>query len=258
MIYCAANHAKVWRLRRDGWHQLGWCMSPDGYRSPIRGNEAVPFILDNGLFHQPGSEPKPASMRANIIELAARCVRLGHSHLCFGLVVPDVPYDGKASKAVSDEWLPVVRKVVPGIRALIAVQDGMCWDDVDGYDGVFVAGSTEWKEQTMDYWCGNARRDRLWAHVGRVNGPDRLLRCMSAGAHSADGTCFGRGDKTQLKKLMDALVQMPMPFASFENTASTQPIGSAPSKANARESMATPTTFGLSLPAGTTPAEDTA
>lgn len=206
MIYCAANHASVWKLRRQGL-PLGWCMSPGGYRSPVRGDESVPFVLDNGLFHAPASPPKPESARANVVELVARCRRLGHDGPCFGVVVPDVPYNGEASKAVSDEWLPVLRKVAGNIRCLIAVQDGMTYSDADGYDGVFVAGSTEWKEATMAYWCRHAKEDGKWAHVARVNSADRLLRSRDAGADSADGTCIGRGNKTQLKRLLDVLAQ---------------------------------------------------
>jgi hypothetical protein len=84
------------------------------------------------------------------------------------------------------------------LRLSFAVQDGMDKRDVpEGASVVFVGGSTDWKWQTVRYWCDNFPH----VHVGRVNGYKGLEICREAGAESCDGSGWFRGDKEQLAGL---------------------------------------------------------
>lgn len=47
VIYLAANHSRVWKLRAAGW-PMGWIMSPDGVRHPKRGEQLMPHAIVNG------------------------------------------------------------------------------------------------------------------------------------------------------------------------------------------------------------------
>ena len=83
----------------------------------------------------------------------------------------------------------------------------MTADALDGFDAVFVAGSTEWKIKTAPGWVAAAHARGMWAHVARVNTRSRIQYCMDIGADSTDGSGMFRGDKQQLKGVLDALIQ---------------------------------------------------
>jgi hypothetical protein len=206
VIYLAANHASVWRLREEGF-PLGWIMSPAGLRRPVRGDVAMPWAMDNGLFRPFGSPAAPTYERVTVLGCLAKAMRDGWPTPMFA-VVPDVPYRGDVSADVSREWRSVMRIYFPSIPLALAVQDGMSAGALDGYDWCFVAGSTEWKEATMGYWCRESRKRGLRCHIARVNTVSRLRAAIDHGADSADGTCIGRGDHGQIKGLWDELVQM--------------------------------------------------
>lgn len=123
------------------------------------------------------------------------------------VTVPDVPYDGAASRLFSAKHRRHLRDEFPPMRLAVAVQDGMTPDDLDGYDAVFVAGSTEWKWATAAGWCAEAHARGMWAHVARVNTRRRIRQCVDMGADSADGTGIWRGDRQQLRGVMESLTE---------------------------------------------------
>jgi hypothetical protein len=107
------------------------------------------------------------------------------------IVLPDIVGGGDESLARSVEWLPKVAEY--GIPMLLAVQDGMVVTDVQRFVrrhgvGLFIGGSTEWKESTLPVWGRLAAREGCWLHVARVNSVRRIRLCQLAGAHSFDGT----------------------------------------------------------------------
>ena len=108
------------------------------------------------------------------------------------VVLPDIVEGGRDSLDLSLRWLEVTLRVCP--RVLIAVQDGLTVSDLEGVlgprVGVFVGGSTAWKEATMRQWGETARARGAYLHVGRVNTLRRLDLCADAGADSFDGTCL--------------------------------------------------------------------
>lgn len=114
------------------------------------------------------------------------------------IVAPDIVAGGLASLELSLSWLP--RLAGAGRLVLIAVQDGMGPADLAGVIapnvGIFVGGTTSWKERSLPAWGALSRATGSWLHVGRVNSARRIALCAAAGAHSVDGTSASRYAKT--------------------------------------------------------------
>jgi len=110
------------------------------------------------------------------------------------IVVPDIVEGGPESLALSIEWLGWCLECCK--MALIPVQDGMTDEDVESLlgprVGVFVGGSTEFKERTVQSWGRLCRKSGAWLHVGRVNTVRRIKLCIAARADSADGSSGSR------------------------------------------------------------------
>ena len=125
------------------------------------------------------------------------------------VVVPDIVAGGLDSLARSEEYLPVVHE--NSRLALIPVQDGMSPDDLRPLlgprVGVFVGGTTEFKEATLASWSSLCKEFGTWCHVGRVNSIRRTFLCGNALVDSIDGTSAVRFSKT-LGKLDAARRQM--------------------------------------------------
>jgi hypothetical protein len=91
-------------------------------------------------------------------------------------------------------WVPTLACL--GVTLLIPVQDGMERHHIEPHVshtiGIFVGGSTEWKEHSMPMWGRLAADAGCWLHVGRVNTMRRIRLCHLAGADSFDGTSVTR------------------------------------------------------------------
>lgn len=212
MLYLAANNTGCWRLRRAGF-AIGWMQSPRNVRRPIHYQtaEVMPCAYDNGLYHPYGEPPKPESERLLIYGTLARVLADKWPIPLFA-VVPDVPYDGEASRKVSRWHLPRMRDLFPGVPLAVAVQDGMTPDDLDGFDVCAVAGSTDWKRSTVCMWAKESRSRGMKTHMLRVNTQDRMQLAKDAGCDWADGTGIWRGDKKQKQGLLLALSQLHLPY----------------------------------------------
>lgn len=166
-------------LRRAGWRLLV------SARGELR-TEGFRYALDNGAWtsYQRG-EPfdVPAFERA--------VVELGEG--ADWIVAPDIVAGGLESLDVSVRWVPMLLKTAP---VLIAVQDGMEPRHVAPHIrtrvGLFVGGTSEWKERTLPQWGALGREHRCHVHVGRVNTSRRIFLAQDAGAHSFDGTSATR------------------------------------------------------------------
>lgn len=182
-------------LRGAGWRML---VSATGRLN----HNGFPYALDNGAWT---AFQQGRAFDDSLFVSALR--KMGRS--ADWTVLPDIVQGGSASLEMSLRWMRQVLDESP--RALLAVQDGMALDDVraivGGRIGIFVGGSTEWKERTMPEWCELARSRECWAHIGRVNTIRRIVLCGAAGATSFDGTSASRFAKT-LPKLDGARRQM--------------------------------------------------
>lgn len=114
------------------------------------------------------------------------------------VVIPDIVEGGLESLKLSLQWVEwTLERTRVG---LIAVQDGMGDTDIlpliGPRLGVFVGGSTIWKEATMARWSALARSRGAICHIGRVNTVRRIALCAAAGATSFDGSSVSRFAKT--------------------------------------------------------------
>lgn len=162
-------------LRAAGWRLL---VSPAG---EVR-TEGFPYALDNGAwtYHSEGLPFDDAAFLS-----AVETVGSGADWI----VIPDRVGDAPGTFEMVSRWWPRLRGA--GLL-LFALQDGMSEPDVDSVlrpgMGLFLGGSTEYKEQSAPAWGRFARHRSLYFHVGRVNSRRRISICAEAGADSVDGT----------------------------------------------------------------------
>jgi hypothetical protein len=134
------------------------------------------------------------------------------------IVLPDIVEGGLVSLDYSLRWMERLRGMPT--KLLIAVQDGMQIEDVVGFlspvVGIFIGGSTQWKEETAQAWGSVARRRHCHLHVGRVNSARRIRICAAAGADSFDGTSASRFAKTLPR--LDQATRQPDMFAAAGET----------------------------------------
>ena len=106
------------------------------------------------------------------------------------IACPDKVGDRVVSLRRAEQWLPLLDGI--GRARLVVVQDGTTEDDVGpwlGEDvGIFVGGSSEWKDETIGYWGKVGQKYGCLVHVGRVNTLARITRCTAPGITSRDGS----------------------------------------------------------------------
>lgn len=177
------------RRNLDALRDAGWRLLVSA-RGVLR-TEGFWYALDNGAWtaHANGEPFDDAAFVRAVNYLGA-----GADFV----VAPDIVCGGPASLALSLHWLPWLRPRCQ--RILVPVQDGMENDDIapmlSAELGIFVGGSTEWKEATTGRWAALARKHGAWCHVGRVNTARRIAICLSAGADSFDGSNASRFSKS--------------------------------------------------------------
>lgn len=180
-------------LKARGWRLL---VSASG---EIR-TEGMPYAIDNGAFRA-WLEWKAGRQPVNLLDVD-RFVR-AVDQLGAGadwIVLPDIVGEGRASLDLSISWSTRARERegLESVPLYLAVQDGMEIDPLftelaeflscGRVQGLFVGGTTEWKEATLPFWGKVARWFDLKLHVARVNTTRRISLCLAAGAHSFDGT----------------------------------------------------------------------
>jgi hypothetical protein len=154
-------------------------------------NEGMPYALDNGAWTA-FQQNRPFDERAFMHAVD----KLGEG--ADWIVLPDIVAGGLRSLDYSLAWLDRLRGLPTPF--LIAVQNGMDVEHVRDLltpaVGIFIGGTTEWKEGTAQQWGALARRRNCYLHVGRVNSARRIAICAAAGASSFDGTSASRFSKT--------------------------------------------------------------
>lgn len=173
------------RRALDLFRQWGWRLLVSA-RGVVR-TEGFAYALDNGAWtaHAKG---EPFDEAAFLAAVAA----IGDA--ADWVVVPDVVGDAPATLAAARAWAPRLA----GHRRMFVLQDGVCGDDVDALrrehpmHGVFVGGSSAWKDGHLSWWASWARERGLVCHVGRVNTLGRLRACVEARVDSVDGSGMSR------------------------------------------------------------------
>lgn len=172
---------------------FGHLYSPGAQRGPW---PYLPYALDNGAY--PAWERNLYWNEAAWLALLDWAATKEQRPLWS--VVPDVVADRERTLEQWGRFAPVVRE--RGFRPALAIQDGMCFDDVpDGDCMLFLGGSTGWKLAAVDPWCA---RFPGRVHVARVNTMGRLRQCHAAGAVSIDGTgWFHKAERAALVRFME-------------------------------------------------------
>lgn len=169
------------RRNLDGLRRRGWRLMVSA--AGVLRHEGFPYALDNGAWTA-FQQGRPFDVR--LFEQALRKLGGGADWT----VLPDVVAGGLPSLELSLKWMRRVLDESP--RALLAVQDGMGVEDVRPFVGprvgIFVGGSTQWKEETAASWGALGRETAAWVHVARVNTVERIKLCAAAGANSFDGS----------------------------------------------------------------------
>lgn len=180
--------------------RLGWLIGPRYWKNP---REGVAFACDNDAF-QSYSNGTDYDFDA-WLRFLDRVHKSGYTPL-WGLV-PDVV--GDRYKTI-EQWHIYSHFVIErGWKTALAVQDGMCAEDVHECcpDVVFVGGTTNWKWKTAHAW----RHDFQRVHVGRVRSR-RLSYCARIGAESCDGTgWFRESVRGRPARQLEAWLEHPEP-----------------------------------------------
>lgn len=180
-------------LRRAGWRLL---VSPTGDHR----HEGFRYALDNGAWtaFQKGV-PFDEALFLRAVE------RLGQ--YADWIVLPDRVGDALGTLELAERWWPRLRGA--GLL-LLALQDGVeeaaVLDVLRPGMGLFIGGSTAYKEQSARGWGRFARAHSLYLHMGRVNTVRRVSVAAEAGCHSIDGTSATRF-ATTIPRLTHAVAQ---------------------------------------------------
>jgi hypothetical protein len=182
----------------------------------------TPWFYDNGAFRdwKKGDQFNITRFMRDMSKLATDLERKTVDPPDF-IVVPDLVAAGKASQIESDSWLPMLERLRAPLY--LAVQDGMVVDeicevvDTQGYAGVFVGGTPEWKMETADQWCDLAGFLQVKAHIGRVGTPKKVLWAYGIYADSIDSS-YPLWSEDHLTKFVDALKQCPDRRRNNEST----------------------------------------
>lgn len=149
--------------------------------------EGMRYALDNGAWSA-FVQQEPFDEDAFLVAVD----RLGEG--ADWIVLPDIVAGGFVSLDYSLRWKERLRGMPT--KLLFAVQNGMQIDDVASLlspaVGIFMGGTTEWKEATAQARGSLARRRNCHLHVGRVNSARRIRICAAAGANSFDGSGVSR------------------------------------------------------------------
>lgn len=197
-------------LRTAGWRLI---LNPVDPRDPGE----FRYGIDNGAW--PASEAFKAGKRSTPLLDEAAFLRTvdRYGSGADWIVAPDIVAGGLGSLDLSERWFDLLasREDLAGVPILIAVQDGMETPEaiariralLDRGGGLFVGGTTEFKETTLPVW-GHLRSEfDCWLHVGRVNTTRRIALCGAAGATSFDGSSGARFSKN-VPKLTGAARQL--------------------------------------------------
>ena len=168
------------RLRAAGW---GLMVSAKGRH---RTEGFARYAVDNGAWWA----------YANKQFFDERAFLVVYDQLAAGadfVVLPDIVAGGLRSLEFSLRWR---ERLGPApCPLMLAVQDGMQPSDVCGFMpmlGIFVGGTSEWKEQSLPEWGELARATGAHLHVGRVNTARRVHLCQAASVDSFDGSSVSR------------------------------------------------------------------
>jgi hypothetical protein len=172
-------------LRENGWRLM---VSARG----VLRTEGFRYALDNGAWT---SSQRNEPFDTMAFERAVDQLGAGADFI----VIPDIVNGGIASLTRSRRWWEKLRFTydhIAHVPLLIAVQNGFEPRDVapllSPRTGIFIGGTSGWKEHSLRRWATLARTRGAICHVGRVNTARRIRLCEAAGVTSFDGSSASR------------------------------------------------------------------
>jgi len=120
--------------------------------------------------------------------------------------IPDVVADHEATLAKWPTWSKRVKDL--GYKTAFILQNGATTTNVpwDECDAVFIGGDTSWKlGQQACSLVAEAKRRKLWVHMGRVNSRRRLEIAEMWRCDSVDGTYLAFAPNTNTPKLVEMM-----------------------------------------------------
>lgn len=137
----------------------------------------LPWAMDNGAFSKFDEK--------SFLSLLQR--EEAHKANCLFVACPDIVGSARRTLEVFSHW----RGRIASWPIALVIQDGqedlpIPWNDIAA---IFIGGSTKFKESDAAVQCIKAAKALgKWAHVGRVNTPQRFEHFENAGADSIDGS----------------------------------------------------------------------
>lgn len=186
-------HSSPTTLDKHRHPNLGVLMSPRRFYPGVGDAAGWRWAADNDAY----SDWNPQRFSAMLDAIR-------HWSGCLFVSSPDVVGDHAATLALYYAWQD--RLAACGQPIAFVAQDGASPDDVPWSDveALFVGGSTEYKMGAgARELIVEAKRRRLWVHIGRVNGHRRLTYAKAVGADSVDGTSFSWFRDRWLNEFLD-------------------------------------------------------
>lgn len=159
--------------------QLGCLIVPGSRNVPFPDR---PWAADNGAFSDFDAEAFLAMLE-----------RLQSRRGCVFVAAPDVVGDAAKTLDKFHRWAKVIRSF--DLPVALVAQDGLIpgmvpWIEVSA---LFIGGTTKWKlGPEAEILAREAKRNRKWLHMGRVNTKRRFRHAERIGCDSVDGTFFSR------------------------------------------------------------------
>lgn len=158
----------------------------------------IPWAADNDAYH--GFEVGPW-----LKMMGALAGKRG----CLFATAPDVVADWRMTRVLWDVYWPLIHEC--DLPAAVVLQDG-CTSIPAEADAVFIGGTTEWKlSEIARSLVVEAKARKLWVHMGRVNGAQRMQLAASWDVDSVDGSGHSR--------FFDTYIEHGLKWAQSEQTA---------------------------------------
>ena len=198
MIYLAGNISGTAGRSALENPNIGQLLSPLGWRRP----QCEIYACDNDVFaHREDPEWWRREGETRWLKMLDKMADLPPP---LWLILPDIVGNWAETIERAHRYRHEVES--RGLRVALALQDGCNWKEVNDFAPfcVFVGGSTRWKWENVPRVVAMFQ-NRVWVHVGRVNGEKRIRYVRKLGVDSADGTGLCRFFDEQLPKVLRGL-----------------------------------------------------
>jgi len=150
------------------------------------------WAADNGAFTGAFEEVKYFAFLEKLIQ---------YQDTCLFATCPDVLCDPVETLKLWERYNQRIMEL--GYKVAFVCQDGMEDLELPECDAIFIGGSTDWKMSNGAGACiAEAKRRRLWVHVGRVNSRRRVRHFRLMGVDSVDGNFIGFGPDINTPKIV--------------------------------------------------------